>query len=222
MSLFRNEKGELKTGLILVITLIGVIAVWAITFIVLFYMERPGEIGDSFGMVNALFSALAFSLLIYTSLLQTQELRLQREELRENRKQLESSAKAHNELVSLTKIINREKVIPQLEIINFERSDILIRFDLKVLLGEIYFQEIRTSENYSFVDKNGTSTNDDHYLENDVIGPFEVGTDKLSKDIRIYYKQVNGSHYYHRVYDVYSSWRLSEPIDLLGDQFTFT
>ncbi|WP_340153448.1 hypothetical protein [uncultured Marivirga sp.] len=219
MSLFKNEKGELRTGRILWIAIFSVLAVWAITFVVLFFAEDPGQIGDSFGMVNALFTALAFVLLIYTSLLQTQELRLQREELRENRKQLESSAKAHNELVSLTKVINRDKLIPQLEIINFEKSDTHIYFDLKVLFGEIYFQEIKISDDYSIADNNGSSANNDHYLEDDNIGSFEIKLEKLSPDIQIYYKHVQGSKYYHKVYDISSIWRLSEPIHIYEDQF---
>jgi hypothetical protein len=182
--------------------------------------ENAGQIGDSFGVVNALFSALAFSLLIYTSLLQTQELKLQREELRENRKQLESSAKAHNELVSLTKVINRDKVIPQLEVIKFTKSKNHIHFYLRVLFGEIHFQEIKISKNYSVVDNNGLSANNDRYLESDIIGPFEILEEKLSKNIQIHYKHLHGSKYYHQVYDITSEWRLSEPVYIHEDNYT--
>lgn len=219
MGLLRDRNGDLKVGNILILSIVAVFIIWATTFLIIYFTDNAGQVGDSFGMVNALFSALAFSLLIYTSLLQTQELRLQREELRENRKQLESSAKAHNELVSLTKVINRDKVIPQLEIINFKKSDTHIYFDLKVLFGEISFQELRISNVYSVTDKNGNSTNNDHYLENDIIGPFEVKIDSLSADIRIYYKHVQGSKYFHRIYDIKSSWRLSEPIYIYEDQY---
>ena len=221
MSLFKNEKGDLLTGRILFFSLTGVLLIWAATFIVLFYMEKPGEIGDSFGMVNALFSALAFSLLIYTSLLQTQELRLQREELRENRKQLESSAKAHNELVSLTKVINREKVVPKLEILNFEESENSIHFNLKVLFDEIYFDEIKIGEHYSVVDQNGESTNKDRYLADDIISPFKISKNKLkaNSEIFIIYRTAGGNKYFQIVYDKSSIWRLSEPREIEENNF---
>lgn len=142
MGLLKNKNGELKIGNILILSVISVFIIWAATFLIASLIENPGQIGDSFGMVNALFSALAFSLLIYTSLLQTQELKLQREELRENRKQLESSAKAHNELVNLTKVINRDKLIPQYSIEDFKKQENDYSFYLRVLFGEVIFQKI--------------------------------------------------------------------------------
>lgn len=45
------------------------------------YSER-GQFGDMFGVINSLFSGLAFGGIIYTILLQREELRAQREELR--------------------------------------------------------------------------------------------------------------------------------------------
>lgn len=48
-----------------------------------------GTFGDQFGAVNALFSALAFAGLIYTIILQMNELRYQRVELADNRKEME-------------------------------------------------------------------------------------------------------------------------------------
>ncbi len=52
------------------------------------------EFGDSFGAVNALFSALAFAGIIITILLQRKELALQREELANTRLELKKSAEA--------------------------------------------------------------------------------------------------------------------------------
>lgn len=52
-----------------------------------FYTAR-GTFGDQFGAVNALFSALAFAGLIYTIILQMNELRYQREELIDNRNEM--------------------------------------------------------------------------------------------------------------------------------------
>ena len=57
-----------------------------------FYTAR-GTFGDQFGAVNALFSALAFAGLIYTIILQMKELRYQREELVDNRKEMGSPVK---------------------------------------------------------------------------------------------------------------------------------
>lgn len=51
--------------------------------------DERGTFGDQFGAVNALFSGLAFAGLIYTILLQHEELSLQRQELEDTRKELE-------------------------------------------------------------------------------------------------------------------------------------
>lgn len=50
--------------------------------------EKPNEIGDSSGLANGLFSALAFAGVIYAILLQRRELRLQRAELEQTREEL--------------------------------------------------------------------------------------------------------------------------------------
>ncbi len=110
---FLNLPRILFTAILLVSVL------WALTFIVYFSVSDPNELGDSFGLVNSLFTALAFAFLIYTSLLQTQELNLQRKEIAENRTQLAESARAHRELVNLTRQINRDKIKPYLELEEF-------------------------------------------------------------------------------------------------------
>lgn len=56
--------------------------------------NHRGQFGDMFGGLNALFSGLAFAGVICTILLQGQELKLQREELREQRIATQDSAKA--------------------------------------------------------------------------------------------------------------------------------
>ncbi len=53
---------------------------------------NAAEFGDSFGMANTLFSALAFAFLIVTALMQRKELELQRKELTDTRKELKKSA----------------------------------------------------------------------------------------------------------------------------------
>lgn len=79
--------------------LLGVIfAVWLIFFIIQIVLKITwkdlGQIGDSFGLLNALFSGLAFAGVIYAIFLQHEELRLQRQELAETRKVLKRSAEA--------------------------------------------------------------------------------------------------------------------------------
>ena len=76
--------------------IVGVLVVFVLSWIVIkchyagesdFYTAR-GTFGDQFGAVNALFSALAFAGLIYTIILQMNELRYQREELVDNRREM--------------------------------------------------------------------------------------------------------------------------------------
>src|SRR5687767_14281913 len=60
-------------------------------------MEARGQHGDMFGGLNALFSGLAFAGLIYTVLLQREELSLQRRELELTRQELHRAAKANED-----------------------------------------------------------------------------------------------------------------------------
>ena len=73
----------------LLLVIVVVLIVWAISGWVLYPREDRGTIGDMFGAVNALFSGLAFAVIIYTMLLQRQELRLQRKELEDTRAELQ-------------------------------------------------------------------------------------------------------------------------------------
>lgn len=56
--------------------------------------QERGMFGDMFGAVNALFSGLALAGIIYTILLQREELSLQREELRLTREEMKRTANA--------------------------------------------------------------------------------------------------------------------------------
>lgn len=72
--------------------LFGVVfLIWAISIIPLMYiypnLPERGTFGDSFGLVNSLFSGLALAGIIYTIFLQKKELKLQREELHETREE---------------------------------------------------------------------------------------------------------------------------------------
>lgn len=79
----------------IVLSVIGVIMVWAMTFFLYFNYnsEERGQFGDMFGAVNALFSGLAFAGLIITLILQREELSLQRDELKQTRKEFEDQNK---------------------------------------------------------------------------------------------------------------------------------
>lgn len=79
----------------IVLSVIGVIMVWAMTFFLYFNYnsEERGQFGDMFGAVNALFSGLAFAGLIITLILQREELSLQRDELKQTRKEFEEQNK---------------------------------------------------------------------------------------------------------------------------------
>ena len=78
---------------VLVILLIQA-AVGVVLFFALPDWTTRGQFGDMFGLVNSLFSGLAFAGLIYTIHLQQQELSLQREELQLTRVELKRSAEA--------------------------------------------------------------------------------------------------------------------------------
>ena len=119
-----NEHNEISLDLnrILKTALFGIALIFvlisALQFGLSYYANEtvlpPNEIGDSFGLVNALFSALAFAFLIYTSLLQTEELKLQRKELEENRKELARAADAHDASLQIQTLVNAEFLVPDL------------------------------------------------------------------------------------------------------------
>lgn len=56
-----------------------------------------GAFGDTFGAINSLFSSLAFGALIYTIILQSNELKVQREELILTREQLTEAASSQKD-----------------------------------------------------------------------------------------------------------------------------
>ena len=65
-------------------------------------LQLSGTFGDTFGMVNALISAVAFGGVLYTIHLQRKELALQREEVRAARREASRSADALNKQVLLS------------------------------------------------------------------------------------------------------------------------
>lgn len=74
---------------------------WFACYWFLIEREDRGIFGDMFGSVSALFSGLAFAGVIYTILLQTQELKYQREDNEMTREQLKRSAKAQEESMKI-------------------------------------------------------------------------------------------------------------------------
>lgn len=66
------------------------LAAWIFLPTVITNSETRGQFGDMFGVVNALFSGLAFAGIIFTILLQKRELELQREEMADTREVLKA------------------------------------------------------------------------------------------------------------------------------------
>lgn len=84
----REEPAERTAPLPFWLVIVLVVVVWATGWL-LYPLKGRGTIGDMFGVVNALFSALAFAGIIYTVWLQKTELQLQRRELELTRAELE-------------------------------------------------------------------------------------------------------------------------------------
>lgn len=91
------KNNQLKINLLAKIIIL-VLALWVLSavMILIFLEDWPsrGTFGDLFGAVNALYSGLAFAGLIYTIILQKEDLALQRNEIKLNREELKKSAKA--------------------------------------------------------------------------------------------------------------------------------
>lgn len=81
-----------------IIAAIVVFFIWGISgFAVYFWGEdwpERGTMGDMFGVINALFSGLAFAGLIFTIIIQRQEITTNREEIELNRRELHKSVTA--------------------------------------------------------------------------------------------------------------------------------
>lgn len=109
-----SNKGSINETIIAIIVVIVIFFIWCISWICIDkYIistnvskisneEARGTFGDKFGAVNALFSGLAFSGIIFTILLQRKELELQRDELKSTRKVFE----LQNQLISQDKFEN--------------------------------------------------------------------------------------------------------------------
>ena len=85
---------EKDTNIIItaIIVSITIIVLWLSSYFILkdLPLKERGTIGDMFGSVNSLFSGLALAGIILTILLQKKELKFQREELKQTRKEFET------------------------------------------------------------------------------------------------------------------------------------
>ncbi len=88
---------ESKDRSLFVKLIVGVVLLWAISAVlIIFFMNgwsERGTFGDLFGAVNALFSGLAFAALLYTIVLQREEIKQNRNEIVLNRKELAKGSK---------------------------------------------------------------------------------------------------------------------------------
>ncbi|NVK53521.1 MAG: hypothetical protein HWD85_11350 [Flavobacteriaceae bacterium] len=89
----QNTKSKLLVTLIVLVIIIWVLSAVFIIYFLDNWSDR-GTFGDLFGAINGLFSGLAFAGLLYTIVLQKQDLEMQRNEMLMNRTELKKSAKA--------------------------------------------------------------------------------------------------------------------------------
>lgn len=71
-----------------------VVAAWICNLLLPYWAKNPGQFGDMFGAVNALFSGLALGGIVLAILLQREDLKLQRTELELTRKELAGQKEA--------------------------------------------------------------------------------------------------------------------------------
>ncbi len=109
-----TSKVGLLTKLIVLVLIIWILSTVLIITGIDNWPDR-GTFGDLFGAVNALFSGLAFAGLIYTIVLQKEDLALQRNEIALNRKELKKTAKAQvNSEKALIEQVDQMKVASKL------------------------------------------------------------------------------------------------------------
>lgn len=193
-----SDKTKYNFKNIIFTTVLAVLIVWSITFLIIYLFPgkelTSGTIGDSFGMMNSLFSALAFALLILTSLMQSQELELQREELTENRIQLEKSAIAHTELVELTKKVNQDKLIPSFSVHEYlYNSENVYKFSLRVSGGHV--QNIKLNHSSDKFDYTEPENFKNIYSEGEILIHYQIAghfIDNNDPNVRIQYETLDG------------------------------
>ena len=116
------EKNKSKSSLLTTLIVI-VVVIWLLSAVFIIYFlddwSDRGTFGDLFGAVNGLFSGLAFAGLIYTIVLQKQDLELQRNEIHLNRNELKKSAKAQEKSEkALNAQVEQMKITSKLNALN--------------------------------------------------------------------------------------------------------
>jgi hypothetical protein len=115
------ESPKVVTGLV-----IAVLAVWLTSTLLMFTIfpntEQRGQVGDAFGAVNSLFTALAFFGIVVSLFLQGRDLRHQRKELRLSREAQQETADAMqqqlgtmNDNIKLNALSARENLLMMLK-----------------------------------------------------------------------------------------------------------
>lgn len=92
-----------------------VIIIWVITYFIMQQIDKPNEVGDSYGALNTLFSGLAFAGIIISIFMQNQELAMQRDEIILNRDELiETRKEISNQAVQMTRQAENLKISAKL------------------------------------------------------------------------------------------------------------
>ncbi|MCP5059477.1 MAG: hypothetical protein GY937_22460 [bacterium] len=136
-----SDKDEVKFSgtkwIVLAAVLVFVFwAAAALVTAVLGNFEASGQFGDTFGALNALFSGLAFTGVVAAVLLQSQELREQRKELRRAREEAARTARAqelYSRLSALAALIQHYTPIARSD----HGASSEARERLQVLVGEL-------------------------------------------------------------------------------------
>lgn len=136
--------------LILYITIMAIpvvilfIYILFVTGFTLNWKNNLGTFGDSFGVVNALFTGLTFSGLIITLLQQREEIKIQKEDLLDSRKEFKRSADAQEKTARLTafsdllKEYNEKIKILDIRISEGEKQHNANRTQVDLLRNELY------------------------------------------------------------------------------------
>lgn len=89
-------------GGLVIVAVLTFLQIWVVRNPTSWFAIEPNLLGDSFGAMNAIISALAFVAFIMTLLLQRHELQLQREELKETQNELRGSRQAQESQVEMS------------------------------------------------------------------------------------------------------------------------
>lgn len=132
----------------LYVVICSALVVWLVsTHTIIVYSNRlwnlqPNEVGDSFGMVNALFSGLAFAFLVYNSWMQRLELEMQRKELKAQRESQILQLKAMLDANTLDRKVKSNSVRPIIKLTGFSKSGLYYYFFIEVLNNPIRIHRV--------------------------------------------------------------------------------